>query len=95
MGRVDGPGTSDGAPADGRLKPSFLVGRDGTSSCIQCVLDAGETRSYHTLAGSIIHLDDHRRMGHAIDPEVVEFLKRLKQEQQNQANRRAAPTDDD
>jgi len=58
------------------------------------VLDAGETRSYHTLTASIIHLDDHRRMGHAIDPEVVEFLKRLKAEQSVRDTRRQAPTDD-
>jgi len=72
------------------------VNRDGTSSCIQCVLDAGETRHYDTLSASIIHLDDHRRMDHWIDDGVVEFLKRLREEQKAQTSRRrAARTDDD
>lgn len=73
------------------------MNRDGTSSCIQCVLDAGETRHYHTLTSSIIHLDDHRRMGHAIDAGVVDFLKQLKDTAaaQELLRRRRAPTDDE
>ena len=72
------------------------MNRDGTSSCIQCVLDAGETRHYASLSQSIIHLDDHRRMGHHIDAGVVEFLKRLKDELRASARRRrAARTDED
>ena len=73
------------------------MNRDGTSSCIQCVLDGGTTRSYHTLAGSIIHLDDHRRMGHTIDDGVVQFLKQLKDQlaAQNLLRDRRASEDDD
>ena len=72
------------------------MNRDGTSACIQCVLDGGETRSYHTLSASIIHLDDHRRMGHAINAGVVDFLKQLQRELKAQTDRRrAAPTDED
>lgn len=72
------------------------MNRDGTSACVQCVLDGGETRHYHNLSASIIHLDDHRRMGHAIDAGVVDFLKMLKRESKAQADRRrAAPTDED
>ncbi len=72
------------------------MNHDGTGQCIQCVMDAGASRHYHNLTQSIIHLDDHRRMGHNIDPEVVQFLKRLKEEGKMRADRRrAAPTEED
>ena len=61
---------------------------DGTSTCIQCVLSGGENVMADSVQETERHLRAHHRMGHRIDPNVVELIKRLKRELQLRADQR-------
>lgn len=70
------------------ITPSFLTARDGSGICVQCVLNAGGDLHCATADDGVAHLQTHAQMGHVVDDHVLQYLERLKKEDQMVAARR-------